>query len=148
MTPGSNVSTSVGSVLTPAGLEKSQGLITTAYLKDPTDKHWDNDAAVNKWREFMKKYHPEGNVNDSFNIYGYSVATTLHQVLKQCGDNLTHENVMRQAANMKDFRVDTLLPKINISTSANDFAPIEAVQLQRFNGKQWELFGEVLSSDR
>jgi len=143
-----NVSTSVGSVLTPAGLEKSQGLITTAYLKDPTDKHWDNDAAVNKWREFMKKYHPEGNVNDSFNIYGYSVATTLHQVLKQCGDNLTHENVMRQAANMKDFRVDTLLPKINISTSANDFAPIEAVQLQRFNGKQWELFGEVLSSDR
>jgi branched-chain amino acid transport system substrate-binding protein len=143
-----NVSTSVGSVLTPAGLEKSQGLITTAYLKDPTDKHWDNDAAVNKWREFMKKYHPEGNVNDSFNIYGYSVAATLHQVLKQCGDNLTHENVMRQAANMKDFRVDTLLPKINISTSANDFAPIEAVQLQRFNGKQWELFGEVLSSDR
>jgi branched-chain amino acid transport system substrate-binding protein len=143
-----NVSTSVGSVLTPAGLEKSQGLITTAYLKDPTDKHWDNDPAVNKWREFMKKYHAEANVNDSFNIYGYSVAATLHQVLKQCGDNLTHENVMRQAANMKDFRVDTLLPKITISTSANDFAPIEAVQLQRFNGKQWELFGEVLSSDR
>jgi branched-chain amino acid transport system substrate-binding protein len=143
-----NVSTSVGSVLTPAGLEKSVGLITTAYLKDPTDKRWDNDPAVNTWREFMKKYHPEANVNDSFNIYGYTVAATLHQVLKQCGDNLTRDNIMRQAASMKDYRVDTLLPKITISTSASDFAPIEAVQLQRFNGKQWELFGEVISSDR
>jgi branched-chain amino acid transport system substrate-binding protein len=143
-----NVSTSVGSVLTPAGLEKSLGLITTAYLKDPTDKRWDDDPAVNKWREFMKKYHPEANVNDSFNIYGYTVAATLHQVLKQCGDNLTRENVMRQAASMKDYRLDTLLPKITISTSNGDYAPIEAVQLQRFNGKQWELFGEVISSER
>jgi ABC-type branched-subunit amino acid transport system substrate-binding protein len=143
-----NVSTSVGSVLTPAGLEKSLGLITTAYLKDPTDKRWDNDAAVNKWRDFMKKYHAEANVNDSFNIYGYTVAATLHQVLKQCGDNLTRENVMRQAASMKDYRLDTLLPKITISTSNGDYAPIEAVQLQRFNGKQWELFGEVISSER
>ena len=143
-----NVSTSVGSVLTPAGLEKSLGLITTAYLKDPTDQRWESDAAVKRWREFMAKYHTEGNVNDSFNIYGYTVASTLHQVLKQAGDNLTRENIMRQAASMKDFRVDTLLPRITISTSGNDFAPIEAVQLQRFNGKQWELFGEVLSSDR
>jgi branched-chain amino acid transport system substrate-binding protein len=143
-----NVSTSVGSVLTPAGLEKSVGLITTAYLKDPTDQRWDSDPAVKRWREFMQKYHTEGNVNDSFNIYGYTVASTLHQVLKQAGDNLTRENIMRQAASMKDYRVDTLLPRITISTSKDDFAPIEAVQLQRFNGKQWELFGEVLSSDK
>jgi branched-chain amino acid transport system substrate-binding protein len=143
-----NVSTSVGSVLTPAGLEKSVGLITTAYLKDPTDKRWDDDAAVNKWRDFMKKYHADANVNDSFNIYGYTVAATLHQVLKQAGDNLTRDNIMRQAASMKDFRLDTLLPKITISTSNGDYAPIEAVQLQRFNGKQWELFGEVISSEK
>jgi branched-chain amino acid transport system substrate-binding protein len=143
-----NVSTSVGSVLTPAGLEKSVGLITSAYLKDPTDKRWDNDPAVKQWREFMQKYHTEGNVNDSFNIYGYTVAATLHQVLKQAGDNLTRENVMRQAASMKDFRLDTLLPRITISTSGSDFAPIEAVQLQRFNGKQWELFGDVIASDK
>jgi branched-chain amino acid transport system substrate-binding protein len=143
-----NVSTSVGSVLTPAGLEKSVGLITTAYYKDPTDKRWDGDPAVTKWREFMKKYHPEGNVNDGFNMYGYSVAATLVQVLKQCGDNLTHENVMRQAASMKDFRVDTLLPRILINTSKDDYAPIEAVQLQRFNGKQWELFGDVISAEK
>jgi branched-chain amino acid transport system substrate-binding protein len=143
-----NVSTSVGSVLTPAGLEKSVGLITTAYYKDPTDKRWDNDPAVMKWREFMKKYHPDGNVNDGFNMYGYSVAATLVQVLKQCGDNLTRENVMRQAASLKDFHVDTLLPGITINTSKDDYAPIEAVQLQRFNGKQWELFGEVISTEK
>jgi branched-chain amino acid transport system substrate-binding protein len=141
-----NVSTSVGSVLTPAGLEKSVGLITTAYLKDPTDKRWENDAAIRQWTEFMKKYHPDANLADSFNIYGYSVAVTLHQVLKQAGDNLTRENVMRQAASMKDFRVETLLPRIAITTSKDDYAPIEAVQLQRFNGKQWELFGEVISA--
>jgi len=143
-----NVSTSVGSVLTPAGLDKSVGLITTAYLKDPTDKRWENDAAVKQWEGFMKKYMPEGNLADSFHIYGYTVAATLHQVLKQAGNDLTRDNIMRQAASMKDFRVDTLLPRILISTSRSDFAPIEAVQLQRFNGKQWELFGDVMSSDK
>jgi hypothetical protein len=96
----------------------------------------------------MKKYHPEGNVNDGFNMYGYSVAANLVQVLKQCGDNLTRENVMREAANLKDFRVDTLLPGIVINTSKDDYAPIEAVQLQRFDGRQWELFGEVISAER
>jgi branched-chain amino acid transport system substrate-binding protein len=141
-----NVSTSVGSVLTPAGLDKSVGLITTAYLKDPTDSRWANDAAVKQWETFMKKYYPEGNLADSFNIYGYSVATTLHQVLKQAGNDLTRENIMRQAASMKDYRVDTLLPRIMINTSKDDYAPIEAVQLQRFNGKQWELFGDVLTA--
>jgi branched-chain amino acid transport system substrate-binding protein len=94
----------------------------------------------------MKKYYPDGNLTDSFHIYGYTVAATLHQVLKQAGNELTRESIMRQAASMKDFRVDTLLPKITINTSKEDYAPIEAVQLQRFNGKQWELFGEVISA--
>jgi branched-chain amino acid transport system substrate-binding protein len=141
-----NVSTSVGSVLTPAGLEKSVGLITSAYYKDPTDQRWSDDPAVKQWVAFMKKYNPEANLNDAFNMYGYSVGLTVHQVLKQAGNELTRENIMRQAASMKDYRVDTLLPRILINTSKDDFAPIEAVQLQRFNGKQWELFGDVISS--
>jgi branched-chain amino acid transport system substrate-binding protein len=140
-----NVSISVGSVLTPAGLDKSVGLITTAYHKDATDQRWAEDPAMKQWQAFMKKYYPEGNLADSFNVYGYSVATTLHQVLKQAGNELTRENIMRQAASMKDFRVDTLLPRIMINTSKDDYAPIEAVQLQRFNGKQWELFGDVIA---
>ncbi|HET7669168.1 MAG TPA: ABC transporter substrate-binding protein [Burkholderiales bacterium] len=141
-----NVSISVGSVLTPAGLDKSVGLITAAYLKEPTDARWANDAGLAPFREFMKKYLPDANIADNFNIYGYTVAATLHQVLKQSGDNLTRENVMRQAASMKNVRLDTLLPGITISTGAADYAPLEAVQLQRFNGKQWELFGDVMSS--
>jgi branched-chain amino acid transport system substrate-binding protein len=141
-----NVSTSVGSVLTPAGLEKSAGLITTAYYKDPTDQRWADDPAVKQWQGFMKKYNPDANPADAFSMYGYSVALTVHQVLKQAGNELTRENIMRQAASMKDYRVETLLPRILINTSKDDYAPIEAVQLQRFNGKQWELFGDVISS--
>ena len=141
-----NVSISVGSVLTPAGLDKSVGLITAAYLKEPTDARWANDKGLEPFREWMKKYMPDANIADNFNIYGYTVAATLHQVLKQSGDNLTRENVMRQAASMKNVRLDTLLPGIVISTGASDYAPIEAVQLQRFNGKQWELFGDVMTS--
>jgi branched-chain amino acid transport system substrate-binding protein len=139
-----NVSIGIGSVLTPAGLDKSVGLITTAYLKEPTDKQFENDKAIVQWREFMKKYYPEGSVIDNLNVYGYSVAATIAQVLKQCGDNLTRENVMRQAANMKGWRPETLLPGVTITTSADDFAPIESVQLQRFDGKEWVRFGEVL----
>ena len=139
-----NVSNSVGSVLTPAGLDKSVGVISSAYIKDATDSKWANDKAIAQWREFMKKYYPEGNQADVFNVYGYSVGQTIAQVLRQCGDNLTRENVMRQAANMKGWRPETLLPGITITTSADDFAPIQQVQLERFNGKQWELFGEVL----
>jgi branched-chain amino acid transport system substrate-binding protein len=139
-----NVSIGVGSVLTPAGLDKSVGLITTAYLKEPTDKQFENDPAIVQWREFMKKYYPDGSLIDNLNVYGYSVAATIAQVLKQCGDNLTRENVMRQAASMKGWRPETLLPGITISTSADDFAPIESVQLQRFNGKEWVRFGGVL----
>jgi branched-chain amino acid transport system substrate-binding protein len=139
-----NVSIGVGSVLTPAGLDKSVGLITLGYLKEPTDKQFENDPAMVQWREFMKKYYPDGSLIDNLNVYGYSVGQTIAQVLKQCGDNLTRENVMRQAASMKGYRVDTLLPGVTISTSSDDFAPIEAGQLQRFNGKEWVRFGEVV----
>ena len=139
-----NVSSSVGSVLKPAGLEKSVGLITTAYLKDPSDERWAKDPAISKWEAFMKKYNPEVSITDNFGIYGYTVAETLAQVLKQCGDNLTRANVMKQAASMRGFKLDTMLPGVEIDTNQDDFAPIESVQLERFNGKEWELFGSVI----
>lgn len=139
-----NVSTQVGSVLKPAGLEKSVGLISTAYLKDPTDKEWANDPAIKKWEEFMKKYYPDGSLIENSNVYGYTVAATLHQVLKQAGDNLTRDNVMKQAANVKDFAVDTLIPGIKINTGSGDYAPIESVQLMRFDGNSWVRFGNVM----
>jgi branched-chain amino acid transport system substrate-binding protein len=141
-----NVSASIGAVLTPAGLEKSVGIITTAYLKDYSDAQWANDPAVKSWESFMKKYYPAGDLNDVSNMYGYTVARTLEQVLKQCGDNLTRENVMKQAASMKGQYIDTLLPGITITTSDNDYAPIESVQMQRFNGRRWERFGGVMGN--
>jgi branched-chain amino acid transport system substrate-binding protein len=143
-----NVSTAVGSVLTAAGLEKSVGVISSNYGKDPTDPQWDNDKGMNEWRAFMKKYYPEGSLVDNFNVYGYAVARTLVQVLKQCGNNLTRENVMKQAASLKDFDTDTGLPGIKINTGPADFAPIEAVRLMRFDGKTWVLFGDVIAADK
>jgi branched-chain amino acid transport system substrate-binding protein len=139
-----NVSTSVAAVLEPAGLEKSVGLITALYFKDPTDPQWASDPVMKEWHRWMKQYYPDGNVNDAFNVYGYAVAQTLVQVLKLCGDELTRENVMRQAANLKNFEVPVLLPGVRINTSASDFYPIEQVQLARFDGKRWVLFGDVL----
>jgi branched-chain amino acid transport system substrate-binding protein len=139
-----NVGSSVGSVLVPAGLEKAVGVITTEYLKDFTDSRWANDPAVKTWAVFMRKYYPEGDLADRSNMYGYTAAKTLEQVLRQAGDNLTRTNIIKQAASMKGYRVDTLLPGISMSTSDDDFAPIEAVQLERFNGKQFELFGEIM----
>jgi branched-chain amino acid transport system substrate-binding protein len=143
-----NVSNSVGSVLKPAGFEKAVGIITSGYVKDPTDDRWKNDPAMKAWREFMAKYNPQGDVTDPFNVYGYTVAASLVQVLKQCGDNLTRENVMRQAASLKRFRVDTMLPGISITTGSDDYAPIEAMQLERFDGKEFKLFGDVISSEQ
>jgi branched-chain amino acid transport system substrate-binding protein len=139
-----NVSASVGSVLTPAGLEKSVGLISTNYLKDPTDPQWKSDPAMMEWEAFMKKYYPEGSMTDPFNVYAYAVAHTLHQVLKQSGDNLTRANVMKQAASLKGFRPETLLPGIRINTDAGDFAPIESEQLVRFNGVTFQRFGPII----
>ena len=139
-----NVSAGVGSVLKPAGLDKSVGLITTIYFKDPTDPQWKNDAAMLAWTAFMKKYYPEGDLIDGANVYGYGVARTLVQTIKQAGNDLTRANIMKQAANLKNFENDILLPGIKINTSATDFAPIESVQLARFDGKTWVRFGEIM----
>jgi branched-chain amino acid transport system substrate-binding protein len=137
-----NVSGSVGAVLTPAGLDNSVGLLTAGYLKDPTDPEWANDPGMNGWREWMKKYYADGNLIDGFNVYGYSVAMTLVQALKQCGDNLTRANVMKQAASL-DLELPGLLPGVNVKTGADDFFPIERGQLSRFDGKTWVRFGKV-----
>jgi branched-chain amino acid transport system substrate-binding protein len=139
-----NVGASIGSVLTPAGLEKSVGLFTTAYLKDSNDAQWANDTAMKDFLAFMKKYYPDGNVTDASNIYGYSVAQTLVQVLKQCGDNLTRENVMRQAASLKNLQLPLARPGIAINTGPTDFQVFKAMQLHRFDGKQWVAFGDVI----
>jgi ABC-type branched-subunit amino acid transport system substrate-binding protein len=141
-----NVSLSVGSVLTPAGLEKSVGLITTGYLKDATDAQWANDPGMKDFFAFMKKYYPEGNTADSSNVYGYSAAQVLVQVLKQCGDNLTRENVMRQAANLKNLQIPLARPGVAINTSPTDFNVFKSMQLQRFDGKQWVAVGTAVSN--
>jgi len=139
-----NVSGSIGTVLRPAGVDKSVGLITTQYFKDQNDKQWANDPAVVAWTAFMKKYYPDGSLLASENFYGWLVAQTLVQVLKQSGNDLTRANVMRQAANLKNFELGGLLPGIKINTSPGDFAPIESVQLARFDGKDWVRFGAVM----
>jgi branched-chain amino acid transport system substrate-binding protein len=140
-----NVSISIAGVMIPAGVENGQGILSSFYLKDSSDPQWANDPGMNKWRAFMNKYYPEGNQNDGNNIYGYTVAQGLVQVLKQCGDDLTRENVMRQAANLKDLELDLLLPGIKVNTSPTDFYPIEQVQLLKFVGSRWERFGSILT---
>ncbi len=142
-----NVSASVGSVIKPAGFENSQDIISAAYLKDASDKQWDNDAGMKEFYAFMTKDFPEGDKLDGGTVVGFGVAQTLVQVLKQCGDNLTRENVMKQAASLKDFRTEVLLPGIKINTSPTDFAPISQLQLMKFKGDKWELFGDVISAD-
>jgi branched-chain amino acid transport system substrate-binding protein len=142
-----NVSAQVTTTMKPAGFENVQGVITAAWLKDPTDKQWDNDAEMKTWREWMAKYNPNGNVGDVNYVYAYSVAFLMEQTLKMCGDTLTRDNLMKQAASLKKLRVPCLLPGITVSTSATDFYPVQAVQLQRFKGETWELFGEVLSAE-
>ena len=142
-----NVSVSVGGVLKPAGLDNAQGILSTAYIKDPTDPTWKNDAALKEWTAFMDKYYPEGDKTSSFTVYGYAVAQTLVQVLKQCGNDLTRDNVMKQAANLKNFELGVLLPGIKINTGPNDFFPIEQMQMMRFKGESWELFGPVMSGE-
>jgi branched-chain amino acid transport system substrate-binding protein len=140
-----NVSSSLATVLQPAGLEKSVGIVSSVYLKDPTDPTWKDDKGIKDYFAFMRKYYPDGNPDDILNVYGYGAAQTLVQVLKQCGDDLTRENVMRQAANLKDLEVPALLPGIRINTSPTDFYPIKQIQLMRFDGKTWVRFGELMS---
>jgi branched-chain amino acid transport system substrate-binding protein len=139
-----SVGASVAAALEPAGLDKSVGIITAAYLKDPTDPRWANDQGFKDWLAFMKKWYPEGSLADSGNAYGYSVAQTIVQVIKQCGDTLTRENVMKQAASLKNVELPMLLPGIKVNTSATDFFPIEQMQLAKFDGKTWVLFGDLI----
>jgi len=142
-----NVSASVGSVIKPAGYDNSQGIISAAYLKDASDPQWDNDPGMKQVYDFLAKDFPEGNKLDGNVVVGIGVAQTLVEVLKKCGDDLTRANVMKQAASLKDFRTEVLLPGIKINTSPTDFAPISQLQLMRFKGEKWELFGDIISAD-
>jgi branched-chain amino acid transport system substrate-binding protein len=142
-----NVAGQVTTTMKPAGFENVQGVITAAWLKDPTDHQWDNDAELKTWREWMAKYVPNGNLGDVNYVYAYSVSFLMEQTLKACGDNLTRDNVMRQAASHKKLRVPGLLPGILVSTSPTDFYPVQAVQLQRFKGETWELFGDIMHAE-
>jgi ABC-type branched-subunit amino acid transport system substrate-binding protein len=143
-----SVATFVATVLVPAGLNKSVGLVSTGWLKDPTDPQWKDDSATKDWLAWMKKYYPDGNLEDANNVYGYTVSQALVQVLKRCGDDLTRENVMRQVANLKDLALPMLLPGIKVNTSPTDFYPVEQMQLMRFDGKQWVRFGEIIDASR
>jgi branched-chain amino acid transport system substrate-binding protein len=142
-----NVSTSVSRVMQPAGLEKSEGIISSAYIKEPTDPQWADDAGIAEWRAWMAQYYPEGDLGNSFNVYGYSVAKTMEHVLRAAGDDLTRANIMKLAASIDGLEIPTLLPGITVSTSPIDFRPIEEMQLQRFNGITWELFGPIISGE-
>jgi branched-chain amino acid transport system substrate-binding protein len=142
-----NVSNSVGSVLQPAGLENAKDLLSTHYIKDPTDPTWKDDQNFKDWQAFMEKYFPDGDRTSSFTVYGYAVAHTMVHVLERCGDDLTRANVMKQAASLKDLSNPMLLPGITINTSATDFFPIEQMRMMRFTGERWELFGPILSGE-
>ena len=143
----SNVSVSIGSVMKPAGYENSQDILSTIYLKDPKDPAWKDDPAMNEWRAFMTKWYPEGDQDDSATVFGYGVAKGIEQVLRQCGDDLTRENVMKQAANL-NFEIGIYLPGTKIKTSPTDYAPLEQLQMMRFKGESWERFGPVMSGEK
>jgi len=142
-----SVSSSIGAVIVPAGPENAQGIISVAYLMDALDPQWKDDPGMKAFDKFLAKDFPEGNRADNLVVNGFNVAQTLVQVLKQCGDNLTRDNVMKQAASLKGFRTTNLLPGITINTSPIDFAPIKQMQLRVFKGERWELFGPTLSSE-
>jgi len=141
-----NVSSSLGTVLKPAGLDASKDLVTALYMKEVTDPQWKNDKGYQDWVAFMKKYYPEGALDDQSNAFGYNVAILMVQVLKQAGNDLSRENVMKQAANVKNFELPLLLPGIKVNTSPTDFAPIEQEQLAKFDGEKWALFGETIEA--
>ena len=137
----------VSATLQPAGLEASKGVISVQYGKDPADPTWKGDVGLQKYLDFMTKYFPDGDKMNTVNTYGYSTAQLLVQVLKQCGDELTRENIMRQAANLKDFSTDMMLPGIKVNTAPNDFFPVEQMQLMKFDGEAWQLFGDVITGE-
>jgi branched-chain amino acid transport system substrate-binding protein len=141
----SSVGNSVGATLKPAGPENAKDIVSDFYLKDPTDPQWQNDQGYKDWIAFMDKFYPDGDKTDLGNVTGPSLAATLVQALKQCGDDLTRDNVMKQAANLNDFTVPMLLPGIKINTTPTDFAPIKQVQMAKFDGQRWNLFGDLLT---
>jgi branched-chain amino acid transport system substrate-binding protein len=141
-----SVSASVAATLKPAGIDKSIGIITLLYLKDPTDPQWHNNKGYEDWLAWMKKYYPGGDLTDVNNVYGYTVSQSMAQVLKQCGNNLTRENIMKQAANLHQT-LPMLLPGVTVSTGPTQFFPIREMQLARFDGKIWKLFGNVIKSE-
>jgi branched-chain amino acid transport system substrate-binding protein len=143
----SSVSGSVGGVMKPVGFENAQGVLSADYAKDAADPQWDNDPGMKKFYSFLEQYYPEADKLERYVVYGYGVAQTMAKVLEMCGDDLTRANVMKQAASLKDFAPDTLLPGIKINTSATDFAPIEQLQMRRFKGERWELLGEVIGDE-
>jgi branched-chain amino acid transport system substrate-binding protein len=136
--------TSVGAVLQPAGLEASKGLISTNYGKDPSDPQWKDDPGIKHYFDFMAKYYPDGDKNSNFNTYGYSTAQLMVHVLKQCGDDLTRENVIKQATNLKNVELDLSLPGMKANTTENDYRVNKQMQMMKFNGERWELFGPIL----
>jgi branched-chain amino acid transport system substrate-binding protein len=142
-----NVSTSVGAVMKPAGFENGQGVLSAHYAKDAGDAQWKDDPGMKKFLAFLDKHYPDADRTNSQVIYGYGAAQTLTKILEMSGDDLTRANIMKQAANLKDFTPDTLLPGIKINTSATDFAPIEQLQMMRFKGEKWEMFGDVISGE-
>jgi branched-chain amino acid transport system substrate-binding protein len=142
-----DVSISIGAVMKPAGLEASEGVLSAGYLKDASDPQWKNDEGMKKFMAFADKYMPGSNISDANMVYGFAAAQTMVQVLKQAGDNLTRENVMKQAANLKGFAPDTLIPGITITTSPTDFAPVEQLKMMQFKNGQWELFGDIISAE-
>jgi branched-chain amino acid transport system substrate-binding protein len=141
-----SVSASITATIEPAGRDKSLGIITLEYLKDPTDPQWKDDAGYKQWLAWMEKYYPDGDRSDAFNVYGYNAATTMVQVLKQCGNNLTRENIMKQAASL-NLDLPMLLPGVKVSTGAKQFFPIREMQLAKFDGKIFKRFGEVIKSE-
>jgi branched-chain amino acid transport system substrate-binding protein len=143
----SNVSASVGGVIKPAGFENAQGILSAAYAKDGADPQWDSDPGMKKFLDFLAKYYPDGNKLDGSVVYGYGAAQTMVKVLQMCGDDLTRANIMKQAASLKDFEPDTLLPGIKINTGPADFAPIKQLQMMRFKGEKWDLFGPIITDD-
>ncbi len=142
-----NVSASVGSVLKPAGFDNSQGIVTAAFLKDPTDKQWEEAADFKEWKAWMAKYYPGGNTADTFNGFAYAVSTLMAESLRRCGDDLTRANLMKQASSIRGLELPMVLPGIKVNTSPTDFYPLQAVRLQRFKGETWELFGDVISNE-
>jgi len=142
-----NVSASVGTVMKPAGFDNVQGVITAAYLMDPTDPNWNDNADMKDFKAWMAKYHPTAHLADLGNVSGYTVSFLMAETLRRCGDELTRANVMKQAVSFQKFRVPMILPGITVSTSPTDYYPIQAVQLQRFKGQTWELFGEIMHAE-